>query len=233
MKIAALFLLVSMHVFGARLEQPRLAATAALWFEPNTGQVKGRTEFIGRTRGAYLYMTGAEVVFEMAPAKVEPEAKMRQVRMSFVGASTKPSTHPEQPTGGHSNYFVGKTEKEWYTAIPHYERLRYRDVYPGIDVVYYGTEGRIEYDFEVKPGADPSKIGIRFSEPVSLDPSGDLLAGGIRQRKPRVLQAGAEIESSELLTYSPRNLSAFLTWDSPQLRIAREDPCLENASPLR
>ena len=57
------------------------------------------------------------------------------------------SSRPEQPTGGHSNYFVGKTEKEWFTGIPHYERLRYRDVYPGIDIVYYGTEGRIEYDF--------------------------------------------------------------------------------------
>jgi uncharacterized protein (TIGR03437 family) len=195
MKSAIVVLGFAATTLGVRLEPVRPTAGAGLWFEPNTGQVKGRTEFIGRTRGAYLYITGTEVVFEMAPAKVEPGAKMRQVRMSFVGAAAKPSSRLEQATGGYSNYFVGKTEKEWFTGVPHYERLRYRDVYPGIDVVYYGNEGRIEYDFEVKPGADVSKIGIQFSEPASLDATGDLVAGGIRQRKPRVMQSGAEIKS--------------------------------------
>ena len=78
-----LILALGTSAWGARLEGLRPTASAGLWFEPNAGQVKGRTEFVGRTRGAYLYMTGSEVVFAMAPAKIAFGAKMRQVRMRF------------------------------------------------------------------------------------------------------------------------------------------------------
>jgi len=162
MKTAIVPLGFAATAFAARLEPVRPTASAGLWFEPNAGQVKGRTKFVGRTRGAYLYMTGSEVVFAMAPAKIAFGAKMRQVRMRFEGASAKPAGVGEQPTGGYSNYFVGKTEKDWHTGIPHFEKLHYRDVYQGIDVVYYGSDGQMEYDFVVKPGADVSKLGMRF-----------------------------------------------------------------------
>jgi len=101
----------------------------------------------------------------------------------------------EEALGGYSNYFVGKHEDEWFTGVPHFGRVRFAEVYPGIDVVYYGSGGRIEYDFEVRPGADFSKIGLRFSEPVTFDSAGNLLAGGLTQRTPRVLQAGIEVPS--------------------------------------
>jgi len=172
-----------------------------LWFEPNAGQVKGRTEFVGRTRGAYLYMTGSEVVFAMAPAKIAFGAKMRQVRMRFEGASAKPAGVGEEPTGGYSNYFVGKTEKDWHTGIPHFEKLHYRDVYRGIDVVYYGSDGQMEYDFVVKPGADVSKLGMRFlgADEMLLDARGDLViraqGAEMRQRRPKVLQGGVDVPS--------------------------------------
>lgn len=191
----AISLILFLPLFAARLETARLAPSASVWFEPNAGQVKGRTEFVGRASGAFLYMTGAEVIFTMAPAKIESGAKMRQVRMTFVGSSATAIGQGEQPTGGYSNYFTGKTEKEWVTNVPHFERLRYREVYPGIDLLYYGNGGQIEYDFEVKPGACAADIGIRFTEPVTLDANGDLLAGGIRQRKPRVFQGRREVPS--------------------------------------
>ena len=162
MKTAILLFGFAGMAFAARLEPVRPSASAGLWFEPNAGQVKGRTEFVGRTRGAYSYMTGREVVFAMAPAKIAFGEKMRQVRMRFEGASAKPAGAGEQPTGGYSNYFVGKSEKEWHTGIPHYDKLHYRNVYPGIDIVYYGSDGQMEYDFVVKPGADVTKLGIRF-----------------------------------------------------------------------
>src|SRR6187399_2447292 len=90
---------------AVRLESTRLAPSASVWFEPNAGQVKGRTEFVGRTRGAFLYMTGREVVYAMAPAKIEPGGKMRQVRMEFAGAAQASAGNGEEATGGYSNYF--------------------------------------------------------------------------------------------------------------------------------
>ena len=60
---------------------------SSVWFEPNRGQVLGQTQFVGRTQGAFLYLTGAETVFGRPPDKIEHKAKMRQVKMAFVGAS--------------------------------------------------------------------------------------------------------------------------------------------------
>ena len=194
-----LILAMAMPLLAVRLESTRLAPSASVWFEANAGQVKGRTEFVGRTRGAFLYMTGREVVYAMAPAKIEPGAKMRQVRMEFAGAAQRSAGHGEEATGGYSNYFVGKTDKEWFTGVPHFGRLRYREVYPGIDVVYYGANGAIEFDFIVKPGTDVSQIGMRFHEAASLTVDEDVVVekdgAEMRVRRPRVFQGGLEIPS--------------------------------------
>ena len=194
-----LMLAMAMPLLAVRLESTRLAPSVSVWFEPNAGQVKGRTEFVGRTRGAFLYMTGREVVYALAPAKIEPGAKMRQVRMEFAGAALASAGAGEGATGGYSNYFVGKAEKEWFTGVSHYGRLRYREVYPGIDVVYYGADGAIEFDFIAKPGADVSKIGMRFHGATSVDVDEDVFVkkdgAEMRVRRPRVFQGGIEIPS--------------------------------------
>lgn len=194
-----LILAMAMPLLAVRLESTRLAASASVWFEANAGQVKGRTEFVGRTRGAFLYMTGREVVYAMAPAKIEFGAKMRQVRMEFAGAALAPAGNGEEATGGYSNYFVGKTDKEWFTGVPHFGRLRYREVYPGIDVVYYGANGAIEFDFIVKPGADVSHIGMRFHGATAVAVGEDVVVkkdgAEMRVRRPRVFQGGTEIPS--------------------------------------
>jgi uncharacterized protein (TIGR03437 family) len=90
-----------------------------------------------------------------------------------------------------SSYFIGNNPAQWHAGIRNFGRLRYHDVWPGIDVVYYGTGNRLEYDFVVAPGADPRAIGIRFTSPEALrvDTNGDVVLGGdIRQHKPRVYQ---------------------------------------------
>lgn len=110
-----------------------------VWFEPNRGQVAGKTEWIGRAKGAYLYITGSEVVY----------ANEKNVHMRLVGGR-QPKSTPLQPTGGYSNYFTGRGEKTWFTGIPHYANLRYEDVYPGIDMLYYGSGANVEYDFVVE-----------------------------------------------------------------------------------
>ena len=196
-----LFLLIATPALFGRVTATRLAPEASVWFEPNHGQVKGRTDFVGRIRGAFLYLTGSAVVYALPPAKVEHKAKMRQVTMTFVGARTGSTPIAEKATGGYSNYFTGKAEQDWHTGVPHYERVQFQDVYPGVDVVYYGVKGRTEFDLELRPGAALSQIGLRFTaaDSVRLDAVGDLRVklaeAEIRQHRPRVFQGGVELES--------------------------------------
>ena len=62
-------------------------------------------------------------------------------------------------------------QSKWHTDIPQFARVRYRGVYPGIDLVYYGKQGQLEYDFEAAPGSDPGQVVLRFqgAENLSLD----------------------------------------------------------------
>ncbi len=164
-----------------------------VWFEPNQGQVKGQTEWIGRSKGAYLYITGNEVVY----------ANKTNVHMRLIGAAAHPAAEGAEPTGGYSNYFTGRDEKTWFTGIPHYARLRYKDVYPGIDLAYYGSGRNADYDFIVKPGGNPDRIELAFSESVKLD-QGDLIVASLRQHRPRVFQNGREIASSYRISENQR-----------------------------
>jgi len=100
---------------------------------------------------------------------------VRDVRMELVGGNRNAAEFVE-PTGGISSYFIGRTEKDWHTGIPHYTRVRYRNVYSGIDLVYYGSGRDIEYDFVLRPGADPNQIRVAYNKPVRVDENGALCA---------------------------------------------------------
>ena len=189
-------------------------AAQTVWFEPNQGQVAGQTEWIGRSKGAYLYITGDEVVY----------ANQKNVHLQLVGAKKHARVEGLEPTGGISSYFTGRDEKTWFTGIPHYSKLKYNDVYRGIDMVYYGSGRNIEYDFVLKPGTDPKQIQLTFSEPVQLD-HGDLIVAGLRQHKPRVLQNGREVAASYRITGSNRVELALTGYDHSRSLII--DPVLE------
>ena len=73
---------------------------------------------------------------------------------------------------GFSSYFAAD-RRDWHTRIPQYDRVRYREVYPGIDLVYYGNQGKLEYDFIVAPGADPSPIRLAYRGQRNLRLDGD------------------------------------------------------------
>ncbi len=194
-------------------------AAQMVWFEPNRGQVAGQTEWVGRSKGAYLYITGDEVVY----------ANRKNVHMRLVGAAKHARVEGIEPTGGISSYFTGRGEKTWFTGIPQYAKLRYRNVYPGIDVVYYGSGDNVEYDFVVKPGGDPERIEIAFSEPVRIDGE-DLVVAGLRQHRPKVMQGARKIEAKYSITPDKHVLIALGDYDhTTDLTI---DPVLEFASYL-
>jgi hypothetical protein len=95
----------------------------------------------------------------------QPEIRNSQfpvVRMKLVGANPTPKIEGMDRLPGISNYFIGNDPKKWRTNIPNYTRVDYHEVYPGIDLVYFGNQGQLEYDLVVTPGADPSVIRLAY-----------------------------------------------------------------------
>ena len=82
------------------------------------------------------------------------------LRMKLVGANPNPKIVGMDELPGKSNYFIGNDPKKWRTNVPNYAKVKYANVYPGVDLVYYGNQGQLEYDFVVQPGADPNSIQL-------------------------------------------------------------------------
>jgi len=116
------------------------------------------------------------------------------VRMKLIGSDPNPEVEGLDRLPGISNYFIGNDPKRWHTNIPNYSRVQYHKVYAGIDLVYYGNQGQLEYDLVVAPGADPHVIKLAYEgvDEMHLDSQDDLvlrIAGTeIRQHKPKVYQ---------------------------------------------
>jgi hypothetical protein len=95
-----------------------------------------------------------------------------------------------QPAG-QANFFIGQDPGAWRTGLPAYQEIRYRQLYPGIDLVYLGSSGQLKSEFRVAPGADPRLIRIAYSAAVAIDADGCLHAGGLRENAPVVYQETA------------------------------------------
>jgi uncharacterized protein (TIGR03437 family) len=186
-----------------------------LWFEPNQGQAHPSVQFLAHTPGGYVYFAQGKMA-------------LRDVRMELIGTNKYAKVALEEPTGGISSYFIGRSEKHWHTGIPHYGRVRYENVYAGIDLVYYASGRDIEYDFVLKPGADPNQIKLAYSKPVQIDANGDLLIAGLKQHRPKVLQNGREIACDYLLHAGNRVQLALADYDHSQPLTV--DPVLEYAT---
>ncbi len=167
-----------------------------LSFEPNHQQTGTDVKFLARGEGYILFLTDKAAVFTLGKAS----KSTAEMRMSLVGANAKPSFAGMDELPGKSNYFIGNKPEQWHTNIPNYSKVAERNIYPGIDLVYYGTQRQLEYDFVIAPGASPSKIQIAFAGARNqhTDANGDLLlsvAGenDVRLHKPVAYQKnGAE-----------------------------------------
>jgi uncharacterized repeat protein (TIGR01451 family) len=172
-----------------------------LIFEPNQGQTDPRVKFLARGAGYSLFLdaTGAMIAMQTAHSTA---ADQRFVRMKLVGANPAAATTGTDPLPGKSNYLFGNDPKQWHTGIPQYAGARYQSVYPGIDLVFYGNQGRLEYDFRIAPGADPSQAELQFDGATKLELSGgDLILtggddGGLRLEAPRVYQRDGDRQKS-------------------------------------
>jgi len=192
--IATLFLLAicpGSVLFGAAAE-PKLEESFGrlpLIFEHNTGQVDPRFQFLSRARGYSVFFQGPEAVMTLngSPAHA-------RLRLKLGGANPLAQAFAVDPLPGKSNYFIGSDPRKWRTDVQHYARIRFRNVYPGVDLTYYGNQRNLEYDFIVSPGGDPNHIQLIFegADRLRLDGNGDLLlriAGTeIRQHRPAIHQ---------------------------------------------
>jgi hypothetical protein len=117
------------------------------------------------------------------------------ISASFVGANPSPRVVGEGLTEYRCNYFVGNERSKWRTDVPNYKAVIYKDIYPGMDLKYYGNgDGKLEYDFIIQPGADPSQIAVRYdgAKEVRVDATGQLVVetawGDVIERSPFVYQ---------------------------------------------
>ena len=171
--------------------------TGHLIFEPNRGQTAAGTEFLSRGRSYTLHLRPGEAVLALRPVPAAvphiPGAS-HELSMRLGGGNLDSEIVGVQPLVGHSNYILGSDPDGWISRVPHFAAVRYRDAYPGIDLIFYGRAGQLEYDFIVNPGIDPSDIRLELegAEDVSIDEEGNLVlqVGGheIVQSAPRAYQ---------------------------------------------
>jgi uncharacterized protein (TIGR03437 family) len=252
---------------GAAVRIEEAYGRLALSFEPNQGQTDARVRFVSHGPGYALFLTGDGAVLSLhgggpqrrprtagpglfAPGPwAEPGPTRPAVTLSLRLANANPGAQlePLDELPGKSNYFLGNDPSQWRTNVPNYARVRYREVYPGIDLVYYGnpaTAGQLEYDFVVAAGADPKaiRLAVEGADATEVSAEGDLVlrAGGeeARFRRPVVYQETAgrrrEIAGNFVLraSTSPSALStqhsALCTQHSAELgfEVGAYDPSL-------
>jgi hypothetical protein len=184
-----------------------------LSFEANAGQTDPRVKFLSRGSGYSLFLTESEAVLALTkkdnaagPAQAA-QAKLTAItaapsqkstsavlRMKLVGARPPAKVTGQEGLAGKVNYFIGNDPAKWRTDVPTYGKVRYERVYPGIDLVYYGNQRQLEYDFVVAPGADPARIRLGFdgAQKIHVDAQGGLVvqtgSGAVRWQKPVVYQ---------------------------------------------
>jgi uncharacterized protein (TIGR03437 family) len=179
---------------------PYFAGQFPLTFEANAGQGDGQVKFLSRGPGHLLSLTATEAVLQVWPEQSKLGDHQRRssdpaiLRMKLAGANPAPRIEGLELLAGKSNYFIGNDPSKWRTNVPNYAKVRYAEVYPGVDLVYHGDQRRLEYDFIVSPGADAKTVAMTFdgAEKLEVDSKGDLIVQTAGQRvvlhKPDIYQ---------------------------------------------
>jgi hypothetical protein len=147
-----------------------------LSFERNMGQTDRAVKFLARNPRYTMYLTSTEAVFVLRKFEDGNKVRRQVLRMQLVGANAQPQVEGRDELSNKSNYFIGGDREQWRSNVSNFARVFYHGVYPGIDMVYYGQQRELEYDFIVAPQADPQEIKLAFkgASDVSLDKEGAL-----------------------------------------------------------
>jgi hypothetical protein len=143
----------------------RTLASVPLMFEANIGQYATTAPFVARGKGYALAVSPAEATIELPSLRNGQNApkKPTTVRTCLVGANPNAVTHGEKPFPTKLQHFTGGSPSNWKTEVAIFEQIRTKEIYTGIDLVHYGNRsGDLEYDFELKPQANPTEIKLRI-----------------------------------------------------------------------
>lgn len=199
--------LLALNFFAASAQSAAPVGGIPFYFEENRGQADVAAQFIARGRNYQFLISpaGAQIVLcktaATAPAaafnRSMPAASgnisTRAVRMQFTGADAQARIGGDGELPGKINYLIGDSA-QWHTGLPTFSKVRVEDIYPGVNLIYYGNQHQLEYDFTIAPEANPNAIAIHFdgADKISVNEKGELvLALGIdeiRQPAPLIYQ---------------------------------------------
>jgi hypothetical protein len=258
--LVALFITWMNWIPSAHTPKHRVAtAQLPLNFEVNRGQAAADAKFVARGGGYALLLTDrGEPVLALhgrprRPARPhaerQPQAsragELREtaervlLRLEFPGGNPAPQMQGEQPLPGHSNYLIGNDPGKWLTGVPHFARVRYREVYPGVDVLYYAKDQQLEYDFIVRPGTNPDSVRLKVQGATEIEQreQGSLVlktaAGPVQMHKPVAYQQGPDGQREVACNYLlEKGEVRFALGDYDRSQVVRIDPVLSYAARL-
>jgi uncharacterized protein (TIGR03437 family) len=170
-----------------------LALSIPLHFEPNQGQAPSATRFVAAAPAYTLFLSDTGITMQVQRSEAVT-MNLPRARLEAV-----------DPLPGRTNYYLGGERSAWRTDVPNYARVRYRSVFPGVDLAIYGKSQQVEYDWIVAPGADPESIRFSFTgaSHIRIDQAGDLVldtpAGEVRHRRPYIYQQARQIDGAFVL----------------------------------
>jgi hypothetical protein len=170
--------------FTSTASLPTSLGNLPLYFEANPDG------FVTRGGNYQFVLSPTHVQIALGRTGVKPA----EAQMNFVGANPGARMAGDDELPGKVNYLIGNDPAAWHTGVATFARVRVGQLYPGINLVYYGDQRQLEYDFDIAPGADPGLIRIHFNgaDKISVGNRGELilaLAGGeIRQPAPVIYQ---------------------------------------------
>lgn len=195
-----------------RQDMAKAYGNLPLAFEANQGQTASDVRFLSHGRGYQVFLTSNEAVLTLRQAPMVSANKAQDavlfpgrrashraekasvLRIQFAGANPSPAIAGTNPLPGKVNYFIGNDPKKWHTHVPSFQAVKYQEVYPGVDLLFYGRQQHLEYDFVVAPGADPNAIALNVSgaRKLEINSQGDLVmsapGGKVSLLKPVVYQ---------------------------------------------
>src|SRR6202453_1583801 len=247
--------------FSAKPIQVSFAALP-LVFEQNQGQTDAQVKYMARANGYQLFLTSHDAVFSLHSKSSSSEADARResrtsqlenrnlgdhrksrssaVRMRLVNGNADATVTAADPLPGKSNYFIGNDPKNWHTNIAQLARVSYKNIYPGIDLAYYGEQSKLKFDFIVAPQSDPAAIDLAFTgaERLATDASGNLVissaAGDVLLHKPVAYQrqSGARQLVDAQFVLKPHNQVQFHLGEYDRSRELVIDPTVTYATYL-
>ncbi|MGD9167506.1 MAG: hypothetical protein PVH33_12400, partial [Syntrophobacterales bacterium] len=220
---------------GAQDEVVRTRVSKSYWrlplrFEANQGQTDSRVKFLSRGLGYNVFLTPGEAVFSLRSNKTfrvednpERDSKTRKrtaatvFSIQLMGVNSSIKSRGLEKLTIKTNYLIGNDPRTWRQDIPTYAKVEFKELYAGIDLVYYGNQRQLEFDFLVRPGADHKSIRMKFKNVnhLNLDRDGNLIlgvAGGkILLEKPLIYQQvdGKKRTVSGHYKLHPKNIVGF------------------------